>query len=241
MTKILVLLLTLTLPAFVTIAQAQTPQQKPGAQKPAISGGQKKTKPGKLPRMSELDYLESKLKRLLAKINPRISGRKALPYRIGQSRKALKLMEKGYWGSQVIFQEEAPDWYRYLFMGQAKTWGVYNHPIIVEEMLLKWIPKYKKYLKEKNIITGKLSTEQLSRQVWDWLIPRERTEIRRLEEELAQVLKSIRNIRDRLAIIKSVSKTKPNPETKPKKVCKSSDGLLGAMNCVTKEIDNAGG
>ncbi len=40
---------------------------------------------------------------------------------------------------------------------------------------------------------------------------------------------------------KGTTPTKPVAGTKPKKDCKSSGGLTGAMNCVTKRIEGAGG
>lgn len=224
MSKTLILLLFSIFIARNVASQEVVPPEKgpisKGANAPDV---QERSRQGKLSRMDEVDYFESKLNRLKAKIDPNVSGRKALPYRIEHSRKTVALMEdKGYWGSMTVMpgSEELPAWWldfrHYGTSGRYSDpwdyWQKLTHPLPIQELLDKWIPKYKIELEEKYGSSSDLSPEQLEQQAWHWLIPREKEEIKKLEEEHEQIIKSIRETRERLRL--AIKKEELNQETK---------------------------
>jgi len=220
MTMRFMIVLAVMLVSFAAVAQEKSvPPQPAGAKKPNPSDVVKNTKLGKLPRKSEVDYLETRLQHLLRKIDTNITGREAVPYKLEQARKGLAHMDELH-GGWTIQQNEAPDWWQAIphngpkdkWLDSWNYWPTLDYSPEAKSLMHKWIPKYKKYLNEKFGTQSTLSSKQLEVQVWDWLVPREKAELKakinKLEREYARDLESIRDTRSRLAKKKAEIKRK---------------------------------
>ena len=225
MIKIIMIVLTSLLLAFAAEAQEKVPsKESPLSKEKDSTGGQKKiTDSKKLPRMNEIDYLESRLERLVNKIDPNVSGRKAIPYRIEHSKKTVELMENnGYWGSLTVRAgiKKKPDWwitlrhfgYEDIYQDSGDYWPELVPSFRFSEVLEKWLPKYKEYIEEKYGPSDNLSPRQIEQQAWYWLIPYEKEDIKKLEEEYAQILKSIQDTRERLMLAKKEEELRKKTE-----------------------------
>ncbi|MEK6222787.1 MAG: hypothetical protein N2D54_11130, partial [Chloroflexota bacterium] len=235
MLKHLMITLTLVVIAFSSAAQESSePIEKPNSNKTNSSGDSQLIKLGKLPRQDEVSVLETRLKYFLDKIDTtaRAGSTAGLQFRIRVARNRLKDFNELNGGFEIR-RVEAPSWWRDIPHPERGACGwcyppMFRYPNKVDILMRKWMPKYKKYLQKKFGPGPEPNLKMLRAQIWNWLAPQEKAELNAkiywLEKDYARALKSIREIRDKLAKIKAATDDERIPKEDMKKYNKDKKG-----------------